>query len=47
MNKNGKEENILNNISRLAKYENPNNFEDYYTQIILKTSKKTFILFLF
>ena len=39
MNKAENEENILKNISGFAKYENPNNFDDYHAELISQIFK--------
>ena len=46
MNKSGKEKNIFRNIPAFAKYENPNNFDEYHAELIPKLSK-IILIFLF
>ena len=40
MNKGEKESNIFETIANFAKYENPNDFDDYYMELLPKLGKK-------
>ena len=39
-----RKKNILNRIHKFAEFENPNDFEGYYKQMILSKSKKFYII---
>ena len=39
MNKDDKEKSILEKIAKFAKFDNPNNFDDYYVKTISELSK--------
>ena len=40
MNKNDEKSKPFENISKMARYENPNNFDEYYMELMPKLSKK-------
>ena len=40
MNKDENEKNIFEKISQFAHYENPNNFDEYFSELMPKLSKK-------
>ena len=47
MNKDEKDENVMEDIAKFAKYDNPNNFDDYFVKIIPELSMNIFYNFLF
>ena len=47
MNKSENEKNIFDNIAQFAQYENPNNFDEYFSKLLPKLSKKKFIYNIF
>ena len=43
MNKNEEESKLFEHISKMASYENPNDFDEYYMELMPKLSKKKYI----